>query len=89
MAVFGKHGSSIDMILADVVLPGASGRELVERLVKLRPTLAALLVSGYTREIMDHHGVLTDSVAFLQKPFTPDGLLAKVREVLDARRSPG
>jgi DNA-binding response OmpR family regulator len=51
-----------------------------------RPGTRALFMSGYTREVIDNHGVLTPGLAFLQKPFTPETLLRKVREVLDARR---
>jgi DNA-binding NtrC family response regulator len=61
-----------------------NGRELADRLTKLRPGLRVLYMSGYTGGVVDAH-VLPDGMAFLRKPFTPDRLLLKVREVLEAR----
>jgi PAS domain S-box-containing protein len=81
--VFRGQGA-IRLILTDVVLPGMSGRDLVERLAELRPEIPAIFMSGYTRDVIDSHGILHAGLAFLQKPFTPDTLLLKVREVLDS-----
>jgi two-component system cell cycle sensor histidine kinase/response regulator CckA len=78
----------IDLIVTDVVLPGLSGRELVERLAAVRPSLPSLFMSGYTQEIVDNHGVLRSGLSFLQKPFTPQALLMKVRELLDGHAAP-
>jgi PAS domain S-box-containing protein len=78
----------IDLIVTDVVLPGMSGRELVERLSAARPGVPALFMSGYTQEIVDQHGVLRSGLSFLQKPFTPKDLLMKVRELLDGHAAP-
>jgi len=74
----------IDLIITDVVLPGMSGKDLVERLAAAHPGIPALFMSGYTRDVIDSHGVPTAGVAFLQKPFSPEALLLKVREILDA-----
>jgi FixJ family two-component response regulator len=63
-----------------------SGRELVERLAAAYPGIPALFMSGYTRDVIDNHGVLHAGLAFLQKPFSPEALLRKVREVLDVTR---
>jgi len=80
----GQHKGLIHMMVTDTVMPGMSGRELAERLKPLRPNMKALFMSGYTDKAIVHHGELDPDTAFLQKPFTPDALARKVREVLDS-----
>jgi two-component system, cell cycle sensor histidine kinase and response regulator CckA len=83
-----RHGGPIHLVLTDVVMPGIGGRELVRQLAAVRPGTKVLYISGYSNEAIARHGVLDPGTAFLQKPFTPDGLASKVREVLDAANAP-
>jgi two-component system cell cycle sensor histidine kinase/response regulator CckA len=77
-----KHEGEIALLLTDVIMPQMSGRELADRFARLRPEARVLFVSGYTDDAIVHHGVLEREMHFLQKPFTGDALLRKVREVL-------
>jgi CheY-like chemotaxis protein len=79
-----EHASPISLLLSDVVMPKVSGPQLAQRLVDLRPELQVLYMSGYTDDAIVHHGVLEPGTAFIEKPFTPEGLSEKVRDVLDA-----
>jgi PAS domain S-box-containing protein len=78
-----EENASIDVLLTDVVMPGASGPELTRRLAEQRPGLKMIYMSGYTEEAIVHHGVLDPGIAFLQKPFSSETLGRKIREVLD------
>ncbi|MBM4279106.1 MAG: PAS domain S-box protein [Deltaproteobacteria bacterium] len=79
-----KYEGSIHLILSDVVMPGMSGRELVERLQKIHPEAKILYMSGYTDNVIAHHGILEKGIEFISKPFTLESLARKVREVLDS-----
>jgi len=80
----GQHEGPIHLMVTDTVMPGMSGRDLAERLKPSRPNMKVLFMSGYTDKAIVHHGELVPGTAFLQKPFTPDALARKVREVLDS-----
>jgi two-component system, cell cycle sensor histidine kinase and response regulator CckA len=73
----------IHLILTDVVMPGMSGRKLVDRLKEIHPETKVLYMSGYTDNAILHHSILGPGTNFIQKPFTIDGLARKVREALD------
>ncbi len=78
-----RHEGEIHMLLTDVVLAQVTGTELARHLMTLRPKMKVLFISGYTEEAIIHQGVLEAGTAFLQKPFTPNVLARKVREVMD------
>ena len=81
-----QHEGTIHLALTDVVMPGMSGRVVADRLKELRPDVGVLFMSGYTEEAIVRHGVLHEGVNFLEKPFTPDTLTRKAREVLGASK---
>jgi CheY-like chemotaxis protein len=78
-----ERSASIDVLLTDVVMPGASGPELTRLLLKRRPAVKVIYMSGYTEDAIVQHGVLKPGIAFLHKPFTAETLGRKIREVLD------
>jgi CheY-like chemotaxis protein len=79
-----EHGGSIHLLLTDVVMPGTSGPSLASQLTSQHPAMRVLYMSGYTDDAIVRHGLLQGRAAFLQKPFAPDRLARKVRQVLDA-----
>jgi PAS domain S-box-containing protein len=78
----------IDMVLTDVVMPGMNGPQLADQLMHLHPKMQVLYMSGYTDNAVFHQGILGEGVNYIQKPFTIDGLMKKMREVLDKNSSP-
>jgi two-component system cell cycle sensor histidine kinase/response regulator CckA len=85
LRVYMEHtGTPVALVVTDVVMPGLGGRELVGRLKIMSPNLRVLFVSGYTEEGVRKQGVLQPGTEFLEKPFTPEKLLRKIREILDA-----
>lgn len=81
-----KHGTAIELLLTDVVMPHMSGKELADRLEALYPDIHILFTSGYTDETIDRHGVPIPSVDFIQKPFSPTTLAHQVRDALNRRK---
>src|SRR5438445_363655 len=79
-----RHDGEIHLLLTDVVMPGLHGTEVAARVARARPNLRVIFMSGYTDDAVIRHGVLHPGVAYLQKPFGPEALARKVREVMDS-----
>ena len=86
LTIASKRQAPIHLLLTDVVMPEMSGRELAEQFAEYRPASRVLYMSGYTDDAVIRHGLLRPGIAYLQKPFSPDTLARKVREVLDTAR---
>jgi two-component system cell cycle sensor histidine kinase/response regulator CckA len=78
-----EHAGEIHLLITDVVMPEMNGRDLAKNILSLYPNLKRLFMSGYTADVIAHHGVLDEGVQFIQKPFSMQALAAKVRDVLD------
>ena len=78
-----EHTGEIHLLMTDVVMPEMNGKDLAKNLLSLYPNLKRLFMSGYTADIIAHHGVLDEGVQFIQKPFSVKKLAGQVREVLD------
>lgn len=78
-----RHGTAIDLLLTDVVLPGMNGRQLAADAQRRRPHLKVLFMTGYSRNAIVHQGKLDADVELISKPFTQAALAAKIRSVLD------
>ncbi len=86
LALCERHPGPIHLVLTDVVMPQMNGRQLADRLCAMRPGLPVLFMSGYTDGAIMLHGMLESGLAFLQKPFTPQSLARRVRQVLDGAK---
>ncbi|MEE4243138.1 MAG: PAS domain S-box protein, partial [Desulfopila sp.] len=84
MRIAEEYSGKIDMLVTDVVMPEMNGRDLAEYLTTQYPSLKKLFMSGYTADVIAHHGVLEEGVQFLEKPFSAKDFAVKVRQVLDA-----
>jgi PAS domain S-box-containing protein len=82
------YPGEIHLLLTDVVMPEMNGRELAKKMLALYPGMGRLFMSGYTDDVIAHHGVLDEAVHFLQKPFSRTTLSAKVREALNGNGLP-
>ena len=83
-AYWQEHEGPLHLMITDVVMPGMSGRELAERIQSMRPEIRVIYMSGDTDNSITDRGVLPSGINFLEKPFSPESLMRKVRTVLDS-----
>jgi len=83
LALLDQHAGSLQLLLTDVIMPKMNGKQLFDRISGEYPEVKVLYMSGYTENVIVHHGVMTPGVQFIQKPFSVKALTAKVRQVLD------
>jgi len=83
LSIFEQLGRAVDLLIADVVMSGMSGKDLADRLRGVKPGLRVLYTSGYTENTIVHHGVVDPDVNFLAKPYLPEDLARCVRDALD------
>ena len=88
LVVAARHNGPVDLLITDVVMPGMTGKQLRDQLRQSQPDLICLFMSGYTADVIAHHGVLDEGVEFLQKPFSVQSLAENVRRLLEPRREP-
>jgi len=86
VAMAREHAGEIHLLMTDVVLPEMSGRDLALEIGEIRPNIKTLFMSGYTANVIAHQGVLDEGVAFIEKPFTQEGLARKVREAIGSEK---
>jgi response regulator RpfG family c-di-GMP phosphodiesterase len=79
-----SHEGVIDLLITDVVMPEMNGRQLSNQLSEIVPGLRALFMSGYTNNVIAHHGVIDEGIQFIGKPFTMTEFAKKIRTILDS-----
>ena len=81
-----EYKDQIDVLMTDVVMPGINGRQLADRLIKIHPEMKILFTSGYTENVIVHHGIVDEDLNFIGKPYSPQALAKKLRAVLDEKK---
>ncbi len=85
LRVLSEHGGPVNLLVADIVMPGMNGRELFDRIAPGHSEMGVLYMSGYVDEVIGQDGVIDDGAEFIKKPFTVQGFADKVRQILDSR----
>jgi response regulator RpfG family c-di-GMP phosphodiesterase len=81
---FMENSNRVDLVFLDVRMPKKNGREVYEQISKVSPETAVLFMSGYTQDIIDSQGIIEEGLHFISKAASPEEILRKVRELLDA-----
>lgn len=82
LALFNDYDNPVHLLLTDVIMPEMNGRDLYNKIAEKRPDIKVLYMSGYTDNVIAHHGVLDEGINYIQKPFTVSALAIKIRDVL-------
>jgi len=82
LTLFGQQGDRIDLLLTDVIMPEMNGSELNAEIARMKPGIKTLFMSGFAAGVIGEGGILPDGVNFLQKPFAPDALMARIARIL-------
>lgn len=85
LACLAAHDGPLDLLLTDIVMPGMDGAELAARVLQTRPGVKVMYMSGYTDDVLMRTGALQAGTSFIRKPLKPETLIARIREVLDAK----
>jgi CheY-like chemotaxis protein len=83
LAVFERHADAIDVAVLDVIMPGLGGRQVYERILRIKPQVRVLFASGYSMNAIHTNFVLDEGLTLIQKPYDRTTLLRKLRDVLD------
>jgi DNA-binding NtrC family response regulator len=83
IAFASEYSQEIHLLITDVIMPEMNGREMAKKILPFYPNLTCLFMSGHTADVIAHHGVLTEGVNFIQKPFNKESLAEKIRQALD------
>ncbi len=87
MQLVRTHDGEIDLMITDVVMPDTNGRELADKVLKMRPGTKCLFMSGYSADVIAQHGILDPDINFIEKPFSLQDFTAKVKELLDSKNN--
>lgn len=83
MRKFTKHQAAVKLLLCDIIMPKKNGKDAYEEIRRARPDIKVIFTGGYTADIIHQRGFLGEDLTMLTKPLSPQGLLIKIREVLD------
>ena len=81
--VFLEHKNEIDLLIADVIMPGMSGKALIDKILKIDPNIKYLFMSGYTDDYLGKHGIVSSNINIIQKPISREFFLSKIKEITE------
>ncbi|HEY6010935.1 MAG TPA: response regulator, partial [Nitrospirota bacterium] len=85
LALFREHGDRIQLVLTDVIMPKMDGKSLIKEIMRIRPDVKTLFMSGYTADIINEKWLIDPDINYISKPLNPDRLLGKIRSILTSQ----